>query len=208
MENLDLAAINEQLREASPAEIVRWALDLQKKTIVTTSFSPNSAVMLHLAATLDRRMPVIWVDSGYNTRDTYLVAERLISDLQLNMHIYAPEMTSARRDALMGIPAADDEVLHKEFSRQVKLDPFAKAIAEHLPEIWLSGIRMEETAFRKTLDILSWDSRGILKVAPLFHWSESQVEDYMEQFDLPTCRRYFDPTKVADNVECGLHTGA
>ena len=30
----------------------------------------------------------------------------------------------------------------------------------------------------------------------------------MEQHQLPTCRHYFDPTKVHDGRECGLHTGA
>ncbi len=34
------------------------------------------------------------------------------------------------------------------------------------------------------------------------------VEDYMERFELPTCKHYFDPTKVHDGRECGLHTAA
>jgi phosphoadenosine phosphosulfate reductase len=163
---------------------------------------------LHQLCSIDPRVPVIWVDTGYNTRDTYLVAQRLIDDLQLNIHIYTPAMTSARRDALMGIPTPDDEVLHKEFSRQVKLQPFQRALDDFRPEVWLSGLRHEETDFRKTLDIVSWDSRGILKVAPIFYWTDDQVRDYMEQHQLPSCRRYFDPTKVSDNRECGMHTGA
>ena len=117
-------------------------------------------------------------------------------------------MTAARRDALMGIPMPDDEVLHREFTRQVKLEPFERALQRFQPSIWISGIRREETAFRKTLDILSWDSRGILKVAPVFYWTEADVEAYMEKNRLPSCRKYYDPTKVADNRECGLHTGA
>ena len=74
--------------------------------------------------------------------------------------------------------------------------------------IWLTGIRREETEHRKSLDIVSIDNRGILKVAPIFYWSEDDVEAYMEQHQLPTCRHYFDPTKVHDGRECGLHTAA
>jgi phosphoadenosine phosphosulfate reductase len=207
MNDLDIATINKQLSNASPQEIVAWALSLGKKTITTTSFSPNSAVMLNLIAEQDKTVPVVWVDTGYNTRDTYVVAEKIMQGMDLNMHIFSPLSTSARRDATMGIPSPEDELLHKEFSRQVKLEPFSRAIDALAPAVWLTGLRREETAFRKTLDIVSWDSRGILKVAPIFHFNEDDVEDYMQTHELPTCKRYFDPTKVADNQECGLHNG-
>ena len=206
---LDLVHHNDTLRDASPAEIIRWALALEQPLIATTSFSPNSAVMLHHLVQAKPDLPLIWVDSGYNTRDTYLIAEQLITDLALNITVFTPKMSAARRDALMGVPMPDeDEALHREFTRQVKLEPFERALDAFKPAIWISGIRREETAFRKTLDILSWDSRGILKVAPLFYWTEAEVEAHMAAYQLPTCRKYFDPTKVADNRECGLHTGA
>ena len=207
--DLDLDSVNARLRDASPQDVVRWALDLQRPTIATTSMGRNAAAMLHLVSEIDSKLPTIWVDTGYNLRDTYIVAERLIRDLQLNIHVYSPQMTSERRNAIMGgIPTVDEEERHREFTRQVKLEPFDRALAEFRPEVWLTGIRREETEHRKTLDIVSVDARGILKVAPLFYWSEEQVEDYMEQQQLPSCRHYFDPTKVQDGRECGLHTAA
>ena len=207
--DLDLDSVNARLRDASPQDVVRWALDLQRPTIATTSMGRNAAAMLHLVSEIDGKLPTIWVDTGYNLRDTYIVAERLIRDLQLNIHVYSPQMTSERRNAIMGgIPTVDEEERHREFTRQVKLEPFDRALAEFRPEVWLTGIRREETEHRKTLDIVSLDARGIIKVAPLFYWSEEQVEDYMEQQQLPSCRHYFDPTKVQDGRECGLHTAA
>ena len=207
--DLDLDSVNARLRDASPQDVVRWALDLQRPTIATTSMGRNAAAMLHLVSEIDSKLPTIWVDTGYNLRDTYIVAERLIRDLQLNIHVYSPQMTSERRNAIMGgIPTVDEEERHREFTRQVKLEPFDRALAEFRPEVWLTGIRREETEHRKTLDIVSLDARGIIKVAPLFYWSEEQVEDYMEQQQLPSCRHYFDPTKVQDGRECGLHTAA
>jgi len=208
MTTLDLAALNAELRTRTPQEIIQWALNLGKRTMLTTSFSPNAAVMLHLVSSIDASVPVVWIDSGYNLRDAYVVAERLMKELPLNMHIYTPTMTAERRTALMGIPSPDEPELHAEFTRQVKLEPFARAIETLKPEIWLTGIRRDETEFRKSLDILSWDNRGMLKVAPIFYWSEDEVVKYMEQYQLPTCKRYFDPTKVADHIECGLHTAA
>ena len=209
MLDLDLDSVNASLRDASASEIVRWALALQAKTIATTSMGKNAAVMLHLVSEVDKHVPTIWVDTGYNLRDTYIVAERLIRDLELDIHVYSPQMTSERRNAIMGgVPTVDEEERHEEFTQQVKLEPFARALEEFKPEIWLTGIRKEETEHRQSLDIVSMDKRGIIKVAPVFNWSEEDIEAYMEQYELPTCRHYFDPTKVHDGRECGLHTAA
>ena len=209
MLDLDLDSVNASLREASAEEVVRWALGLQGRAITTTSMGKNAALMLHLTSRVDPGIPVIWVDSGYNLRDTYVVAERLIRDLELNIHVFSPQMTSERRNAIMGgVPTVDEEERHEEFTRQVKLEPFGRALDQFQPDIWLTGIRREETEHRQTLDIVSLDNRGILKVSPIFNWSDDDVEDYMERFELPSCRHYFDPTKVHDGRECGLHTAA
>lgn len=204
--DLDLKALNEQLRQKTPQEIIQWALSLNKKAIVTTSFGFNSAVSLHMASTIDTSIPVVWVDSGYNVRDAYLVAEKLMQDLQLNMHIYNPKISAERLNATLGgIPSVDDEHFDT-FVECVKLEPFARALSDLQPEVWITGIQRDETEFRKSLDIVSMDNRGILKVAPIFYWSEEEVEAYMQAYELPNCKHYFDPTKVHKHRECGLHT--
>lgn len=206
----ELKQLNAELRHKSPQEIIHWSLGLGRRVFASTSFSPNSACILHMVKQVAPGMPVVWVDSGYNLVDTYRTAEKIMSELQLNMHIYIPQMTAERRNALMGgIPHPDeDEKLHKEFSRQVKLEPFQRAMDDLRGEVWITGIRQQESEFRKSLDIITIDNRGLLKVAPVFYWQEEQLEEYVRVHNLPSCRHYFDPTKVLDGRECGLHTSA
>ena len=205
----DLNKINASLKDKSAEDIVRWVLAQNKRVMMTTSFSPNSAALLHLVTRIQPDIPVVWIDSGYNVPDAYRVAEQLIDQLKLNIHIYTPIMTAERRNALMGgIPhPADNAELHAEFVRQVKLEPFQRAINELKPEIWLAGIRRDETEFRRTLDIASMGN-GLLRIAPLFYWTQTDLQDYMQRHQLPSCKHYFDPTKITDNAECGLHTMA
>lgn len=206
---LDLEKSNAELREKSPEEIIRWTLGLGESTIMTTSFGPNSGALLHMLSSVDKSVPVVWADSGYNMRDTYVVAQQLIESLELDARVYVPSVTSERLNVLLGgIPTLDEPDKHAEFTRIVKLEPFQRALAELKPKVWISGIRREDTDFRKSLDILSYDNAGILKVAPIFYWPEEQIEDYMEAHALPSCRHYFDPTKVESGRECGLHTAA
>lgn len=206
----ELQQINATLRDKTPKEIIQWTLELGLRVFASTSFAPNSAGLLHMINEAAPQIPVVWVDSGYNMPDAYRTADKVMEMLDLDFRVYIPEMTAERRNALMGgIPHPDDdEALHNEFTRQVKLEPFQRAIDDLQGQVWITGIRQQETDFRKTLDVVSLDSRGLIRVAPIFYWSEAQVEQYVEEHELPTCRHYLDPTKVFDGRECGLHTSA
>lgn len=205
----ELEALNRELAGKPAEDIVRWALGTGLRPFLSTSFGPQAAVMLDLVSRVDPSVPVVWVDTGYNLRDTYEVAEKLMQRLPLNMQVYTPRMSAERWNALYGgIPQLDEPELHEQFTRNIKLEPFERALRELRPELWFTGIRAGETDFRKSLDIVSWDERrGLLKVAPVFHWTGQQLRDYVASRGLPSCRHYFDPTKVEDNRECGLHTG-
>ncbi|MGH8505955.1 MAG: phosphoadenosine phosphosulfate reductase family protein, partial [Stenotrophobium sp.] len=47
---------------------------------------------------------------------------------------------------------------------------------------------------------------GLIKVAPVLHWTSKEMNDYCKKHGLPNNFDYFDPTKVEANRECGLHT--
>ena len=207
--DLDLTSINKTLRNESPQEIITWALSLQKKTIVTTNFGPHEAAILSMVSEQAADMPVICVDSGYNTDATYRFAAELTKKLSLNMHYFTPQVTAKRREVVYGgIPSIDDEAAHDKFTREVKLEPFARAMDTFKPEVWLTAIRKEQTPFRDSLDIVTTDiTTGLIKVAPLFYWTELDLEEYLVEHDLPIEDDYFDPTKVLKNRECGLHVG-
>lgn len=202
-----LQDLNSKLFKSSPEEIIRWALELQLNTIVTTNFGPHEAVILHHVHKLSANMPVICIDHGYNTDATYVFAEQLTKQLQLKVEYYTPKITRQRREVVLGgIPSIDDEDAHIAFTQEVKLEPFSRAFSEHKPEVWLTAIRQEQTDYRASLDILSVDAHThCLKVAPFFYWSEAQMEEYLASHDLPLVKDYYDPTKVLAKRECGLH---
>ena len=150
-------------------------------------------------------MIVIWCDTGYNTAATYRHAEKVIKELSLNVKLFVPLQTTAHRDVTMGVPSVDDPE-HAEFTRQVKLEPFGRAMKEHQPDVWFTNLRKGQTAFRDNIDILSMSSDGVLKVSPFYHWSDEELDSYLKENKLDNEKRYFDPTKVLGNRECGLHT--
>ncbi len=202
--NIDRA--NQELQRKTPEQIVEWALAKAENPIITTNFRPYESAILHLVAKQKPDITVLWVDSGYNTRATYDFANKLIKDLNLNVVTYIPKQTSAHRDATMnGIPSVNNP-LHDEFTEQVKLEPFKRALSELKPDVWFNAIRKDQTEFRQGLDVLSQSKDGVLKVAPLFYKNDKDLDAYLAEHDLPNEFDYFDPTKVEENRECGLHT--
>ena len=202
---MDVEEINESLRDAGPVSVIRWALELAKTPVLTTNFRPYEAAILHAVTQQQSDVPVIWCDTGYNTRRTYEHAVRTIAGLNLNIDVFVPEYSVGYRDVLMGIPHHDSD-LHKEFTRQVKLEPFYRAMAKYSPDVWFTNIRKDQTEFRSGLDIVSETQDGILRVSPFFNWNDDQLQQYLEEHGLESEENYFDPTKVLENRECGLHT--
>jgi phosphoadenosine phosphosulfate reductase len=201
----EIQNLNCQFKGIPPEEIISWAIKHGKKSVVTTNFRPYEVAILHAVTEVDRSTPVIWCDTGYNTPQTYKHAEELIARLELNIKLYVPKQTSSHRDAVMGIPQIDDP-RHQEFTEQVKLEPFRRAMDEHKPDVWFTNLRKGQTALRDSLDVLSMSKDGVLKVSPFYHWSDVQLDAYLKEHGLPNEHKYFDPTKVLANRECGLHT--
>lgn len=204
---IDLDFYDAKLADKTATQIVEWVAKHAKNPILTTNFRPQTSALLHLVTQVMPDIPVIWVDTGFNSDPTLEFAEKLTQKLNLNLKVYHPEQT-AELEAFRknGIPMPDDVEAHARFSRLVKLDPFEQALADYTPDAWITGIRREQNEFRESLDVLSRSEGGILKVAPMFYWSKQDQLDYIANHNLPDEHRYFDPTKLDESRECGLHT--
>jgi len=203
-----IARWNAELRFKSAGEITQWAIaQSDGRAVVSTNFRPYEAVVLHLCVQTQPDIPVLWVDHGHNRAATYRHAEELRSRLKLNLKAYVPRMTPAHREALYGpVPAADDEAGLQRFSALMKLEPFQRGMKELAPRVWITALRKVQNPHRAGLDIVSLDANfGTLKVSPVFNWSDTQMEAYLAEHQLPNDWDYFDPAKADEKRECGLH---
>ena len=200
----EIAQFNTELEGKSPQEIIAWAIIKANKPVITTNFRPYEGAILHAVTQVKPEIDVIWCDTGYNTPNTYRHAEELIKQLSLKIDLYVPKQTSSHRDVVMGIPQIDDP-MHKVFTEQVKLEPFARAMTAHQPDVWFTNLRKGQTAFRDSIEVVSQDANGVLKVSPFYNFSDEDLDTYLEENGIPNEHKYFDPTKVLGNRECGLH---
>ena len=201
---------NFDLRDHPALDIVKWAIaQAHGRAIVSTNFRPYEAVILHLVTQVQPDIQVLWVDHGYNRPATYQHAEQLKAQLKLNIKAYIPRLTAAHYDAVHGgmpEPTAENEERIKAFSTVMKLEPFQRGMKELAPTVWITALRKVQNPSRAGLDIVSEDTNfNSLKVSPVFHWSDAEMEAYLKQHSLPNEWDYFDPAKADEKRECGLH---
>ena len=200
----NLVALNAQFKDSKPSEIMQFTIEHACNPVIFTNFRPLAVAFLHLVTQLRKDIKVIWVDHGFNTPETYRHIERVVNTLDLNLQVYSPKMSAAHYLAVHGAIPPIDTPEHDEFSRIVKLEPFTRAMSEIKPDVWLNGIRHDQNAHRKSLDVFTFGSHDTVRVAPMFHLTELVVEEYIYGRDLPDNHDYFDPTKVEEHRECGL----
>jgi phosphoadenosine phosphosulfate reductase len=201
---------NIALRNSSALDVIRWAIaQANGRAIVSTNFRPYEAVILHLVTKVQPDIPVLWVDHGYNRPATYKHAEQLKSLLKLNIKAYLPRLTAAHYDAAHGgmpDPTPENEERIKAFSTVMKLEPFQRGMRELAPTVWLTALRKVQNPNRAGLNLVSHDSNfNSVKISPVFHWSDAEMEAYLKQHNLPNEWDYFDPAKADEKRECGLH---
>ncbi|WP_372612910.1 phosphoadenosine phosphosulfate reductase family protein [Halomonas sp.] len=201
---LELDIINRELGK-DPEALIRWALEQGQRPICTTNFRPFEAVILHLVTRRQPDIPIVWMDTGYNTEATYRFADELVQRLDLNLVSYLPRRSRAHREALDGPAPGIEDPRHEAFTREVKLEPFERALQEMAPNVWFTALRAEDTPERARMAPVSLSADGLLKVSPLLHWTAKELYQYLQTHDLPNNFDYIDPTKVEEKRECGLH---
>ncbi len=195
----DPATLSLLSRINSACNIIDLALQHAHRPIVTSKFGPYSAVLLHLVTEVRPGIPVVWVDTGFNTRATQAHAARLSEMFNLDLRVYRPEPEWS------GFVPDVDEPAHQEFTERVKIEPFGRALRELAPDAWITAVRGDQTDHRRSLDLFQTSGHGVLKVCPLLDWSQKDMDGYLSLQQLPAEHDYHDPVKAGPRRECGLH---
>lgn len=167
----------------SAAEILGEALtgDLRGRVALVSSFGAESAALLHLVAAIDRRTPVIFLETGMLFPETLAYQTRLAGDLGLeDMRVIRPDPAAILdRDGDGGLHRADPDAC----CALRKTAPLARALTGF--DGWITGRKRHQGGARAALPVFETDEAGRLKLNPLANWSVEDVRAYMARHDLP-----------------------
>lgn len=186
--NITLKEARDHLATLSPEKRLKWGLEqFGSKLAVTTSFGIQSSVLLHMLHKLDdeKKVNVIWVDTGYLPPETYQYADALTQQLELNITVVQSNISPARMEALYGQLWKNNSLEDLEKYHQIrKIDPLEKALNDLQIHCWASGVRGGQTNTRKQMSLLD-PIRKRLSLRPILEWSNKDIFYYMKSNNLP-----------------------
>jgi phosphoadenosine phosphosulfate reductase len=191
---------------------------------LVSSFGADSAVLLHMAAQIDKATPVLFIDTQVLFEETLAYRDKIVTHLGLsNVIALTP------KPALLA--AEDPETFlwasNPDRCCQIrKVLPLADALDGY--DAWITGRKRFQGPTRGTLALFDSED-GRIKVNPLAHWPAHRILDYLDAFNLPRhplvakgylsigCIPCTSPVKPGEDpragrwrgrakAECGLHT--
>ena len=147
---------------------------------LVSSFGAESAVMLHIAAAVDPRLPVIFLDTGKLFPETLDYCDRLVDALGLTE---LRRVTPEARDLAAYDPAGDlwaddpDRCCHIR-----KVLPLKRALLGF--DAWFTGRKRHHGGDRAALPVFE-AADGRVKINPLAHWDRHRIDTYLRRNRLP-----------------------
>jgi phosphoadenosine phosphosulfate reductase len=223
--SLDAAMMEERFAGVSAQDMLAKLLtdELAGRVAAVSSFGAESAVLLHMIASIDKSVPVIFTNTQKMFGETLAYRDELAERLGLtDLRVFRPDpFRLGARDAT-GLRWSYDPDGCCEIR---KVEPLARALAPF--EAWISGRKGFQAGTRQALPRFEAD-HGRLKINPLADWSKDELNAYFTEHDLPrhpleaqgylsigcaSCTSKVQPGEDPragrwrgwDKVECGIH---
>ena len=182
----DTAMLNARFAGQSTQAMLREVLGegLAGRIAAVSSFGAESAVLLHLLASVDPAVPVLFLETGKHFPETLAYRDELAARLGLtNLISLTPDATE--------LVARDENGLRWSYDPDGcceirKVRPLARALSQF--DASFTGRKGFQSATRTGLprfELDQTDSVGRLKVNPLADWSSQQIADYFTATGLP-----------------------
>ncbi len=224
--------LKNQLEILSPEHgLAMLAQQYAGKIAFSTSLGQEDQVITAMISMQSLPIRIFTLDTGRMFQETYNLLDKTRSRYKTNIETYFPD-TQQVEDLVKekGFNSFYKSVENrKECCRIRKIEPLKRALQG--VEIWVTGLRGEQSENRASMQILEWDEGfKVLKYNPLIAWSYDEVLEYIKQNNVPDnplhrqgfvsigcqpCTRAIEPNEQPragrwwweeSKKECGLHS--
>ena len=175
------------LKGLNAAQIIQYITDnYGNRAVFSTSFGIEDQVLTQLIDDAGGKIDVFTLETGRLFPETYYVWNRTLERYKLPIKAYYPQSALVEEMVTKKGPSSFYESVEnrKECCFIRKIEPLKRAIQGY--EIWVTGIRAEQSANREDMDFIEWDEANqIIKIHPLFQWTLNDVESHLKQYNVP-----------------------
>lgn len=158
------------------------ATNYADRIIFSTSFGWEDQAITHLIFSNNIPIKVFTLETGRLFPETYYVWNRTLEIYNKPIHAYYPKNELLQEMVNTKGPNSFYESVEnrKECCYIRKIEPLKRALKGN--EIWVTGIRADQSANREDMHDLELDpGNNLIKFHPIFEWSLDDVKNYISE---------------------------
>lgn len=224
--------LNQQLVGKTPQEVLAFFLaEYKGKIALSSSLGLEDQLLTDLVVKIDKETRIFTLDTGRLFPETYSLIDKTNMKYNIQLEVFFPKSEAieamVKAEGVNLFYAGIDQ--RKQCCNIRKMEPLKRAF--NGLEVWICGLRREQSITRKEMQLVEWDENNqLIKLNPLINFTEQEVWDYIKANNVPynklhdkgfpsigcqPCTRAIEPGEDVragrwwwenpEHKECGLH---
>lgn len=182
----DLSSLKQALEGLTLADSLRYVADNYGNVVFSSSFGQEDQVITDAIFKNELAIRVFTLDTGRLFQETYDLMDTTNAKYKKEFETYFPE--TAKVEALVKEKGFNSFYYSVENRKECcgirKIQPLKRALAG--AEIWITGLRSEQSDNRADMEIVEWDEANkVIKFNPLIHWTYEEILAYIKENKVP-----------------------
>lgn len=182
-----IAQWNDQFEKASAADVLAYFADeFGERLCFSSSMGVEDQVLTDMLVKIKRGTRIFTLDTGRLFPETLNLISHTCSHYGIRIEVFFPDYRQVQEMVReKGINLFFESVENRKACCNIrKMEPLKRALSGM--QAWITGIRKEQTLNRFTTRLVEWDeTNGLVKINPLYRWSEKKVWEYIRTHQVP-----------------------
>ena len=182
-----ISDFNSRFISTEPIQVLKFILSkFRGQVAFATSLGAEDQVITDMLCGIDKSVNIFTLDTGRLPQETYSTIEKTNDRYGISIQVYFPDFTRVESMVTEHGPNLfyDSVEKRKQCCYVRKIEPLKRALED--VDIWICGLRKEQSITRDCLDMFQWDQQfNVVKVSPLLDWSTEQVWEYIRGNNVP-----------------------
>ncbi len=179
--------LNQQLDGKTPQEVLAFFLaEYKGKIALSSSLGLEDQLLTDLVVKIDKETRIFTLDTGRLFPETYSLIDKTNMKYNIQLEVFFPKSEAVeamvKAEGVNLFYAGIDQ--RKQCCNVRKMEPLKRAF--NGLEVWICGLRREQSITRKEMQLVEWDENNqLIKLNPLINFSEQEVWDYIKANNVP-----------------------
>ncbi len=178
---------NKQFGNGTAEDLLKYFLEKYKgKIALSSSMSVEDQLLTEMVLNIDSEARIFTLDTGRLFPETYDLIDRTAKKYNANIEVYFPESADVEEMVrTKGMNLFYSSIENRKLCCHLrKLKPLARALRGL--EVWITGLRREQSVTRVDMQMVEWDeNNNLLKLNPLINWTEDEVWERVKKNNIP-----------------------